>query len=460
MRSGRRWRSAKVGKIYIVGNEVTQDRVILRLLGLYPGQTLRYPEIEDRRGQPGPVQPVRTSRGRTPSPTITVLESKDDYGVYKDILVTVKETQTGSFMIGAGINSNAGLMGNIVLNERNFDLFRVPTSLADVWDGRAFRGAGQEFRIEAVPGTEVQRYTVSLREPYLFDQPYSLTTSFYYFERFYDEDIEERLGGRITVAHTFNNTWPDFFTKIFDGPVLSYLRESRYALSVNAGIRLEDVVVSGLSPGAPLDYTDRRMGTTWWSAQVSASPTTRAIRSCGPPPAATIDASVEADFGTFTYHTGQHHRQPLLHAVGAARRLRQTRAGPAFAAVVGQRQHPGIRPLLCRRLRQPSAASSSAASAPSQSNYEIGGDFMFLNSIEYQIPVMANDHLYFVAFVDSGTVESSTEINNYRVSAGVGMRLAIPMLGPLPLALDVGVPIVRGPGDHIEYIAFSVGFFH
>ena len=103
-------------------------------------------------------------------------------------------------MIGAGINSNAGLMGNIVLNERNFDLFRVPTSLADIWEGRAFRGAGQEFRIEAVPGTLVQRYTVTFREPYLFDRPYSLTTSFYFFERFYDEDIEERMGGRVTLG--------------------------------------------------------------------------------------------------------------------------------------------------------------------------------------------------------------------------------------------------------------------
>jgi outer membrane protein insertion porin family len=198
---------SQVGKIYVVGNDVTQDRVILRLLGLYPGQTLRYPEVKI-----GEAAIARSNlfdiKGEETKPRIDVLEPTDGYGVYKDILVTVKETQTGSFMIGVGINSNAGLMGNIVLNERNFDLFRVPTSLADVWDGRAFRGAGQEFRIEAVPGTLVQRYSATLREPYLFDQPYSLTNSIYYFERFYSEDIEERLGGRVTVAHTFTKRSP------------------------------------------------------------------------------------------------------------------------------------------------------------------------------------------------------------------------------------------------------------
>ena len=34
-----------VGEVIIVGNTVTQDRVIRRMLGLYPGQMLRYPEL-------------------------------------------------------------------------------------------------------------------------------------------------------------------------------------------------------------------------------------------------------------------------------------------------------------------------------------------------------------------------------------------------------------------------------
>ena len=56
-------------------------------------------------------------------------------------------------MFGLGVNSDAGLTGSIVLNERNFDFERVPESFDDLLSGHAFRGGGQEFRLEAVPGT-------------------------------------------------------------------------------------------------------------------------------------------------------------------------------------------------------------------------------------------------------------------------------------------------------------------
>jgi RNA polymerase sigma factor (sigma-70 family) len=77
--------------------------------------------------------------------------------------LNVQERPTGSLMFGVGVNSDAGLAGSIVLNERNFDILRQPTSPDDFADGAAWRGAGQEMRIEAVPGTQVQRCTVSHR---------------------------------------------------------------------------------------------------------------------------------------------------------------------------------------------------------------------------------------------------------------------------------------------------------
>src|SRR5205807_845567 len=97
------------------------------------------------------------------------IENPDVDEPWKNILVTVQEKSTGSFMIGAGVTSDAGLTGSIVINERNFDITNWPTTFEDILEGRAWRGAGQEFRVEAVPGTTFQRYTVSFREPYLFD---------------------------------------------------------------------------------------------------------------------------------------------------------------------------------------------------------------------------------------------------------------------------------------------------
>ena len=63
-------------------------------------------------------------------------------GQYIDIDAFVEEARTGRFMFGVGVNSEAGLTGQIVIDERNFDLFRWPTSFQDIVNGTAWRGAG------------------------------------------------------------------------------------------------------------------------------------------------------------------------------------------------------------------------------------------------------------------------------------------------------------------------------
>jgi hypothetical protein len=75
-----------------------------------------------------------------------------------DVLVNVQEEKTGNLMFGQGVNSDSGLTGSITLNERNFDLCHPPTSQKNLSVGTTFQGAGQEFRIEAIPGTQVQRF--------------------------------------------------------------------------------------------------------------------------------------------------------------------------------------------------------------------------------------------------------------------------------------------------------------
>ena len=83
---------------------------------------------------------------------IKVLDREGE-GDFKDIEINVEEANTGSLIFGVGVNSNTGLTGSIVLNERNFDLFNPPTSLQDFLNGTAWRGAGQNFRVMAMPGT-------------------------------------------------------------------------------------------------------------------------------------------------------------------------------------------------------------------------------------------------------------------------------------------------------------------
>ena len=67
------------------------------------------------------------------------------------------------------------------------------------------------------------------------------------------------------------------------------------------------------------------------------------------------------------------------------------------------------------------------------------------------------DTLRGVTFVDAGTVEKNLEITTIRSSIGVGMRLTLPFLGQVPLALNFAVPTTRGRFDNTQVVSFSLG---
>ncbi len=124
--------------------------------------------------------------------------------------VQAQETQTGRLMLGVGVNSDAGLVGNFVLDEQNFDITRLPHSWEDIRNGTAWRGAGQGLRIEANPGTQVQRYAATFREPYLYETPagwVQMNVSGYYFTRIYENWTEGRVGGKVGLGLALT---PDF----------------------------------------------------------------------------------------------------------------------------------------------------------------------------------------------------------------------------------------------------------
>ena len=115
--------------------------------------------------------------------------------------VFVQETRTGRFMFGVAVNSDAGVTGQITIDERNFDATRPPGSWDDVLNGTAWRGAGQGFRIEAQPGSQVQRYLISYTDPYFLDTNVSFSASAFYFDRRYFDWDESRYGGRLAWGY-------------------------------------------------------------------------------------------------------------------------------------------------------------------------------------------------------------------------------------------------------------------
>jgi outer membrane protein insertion porin family len=425
----------RVADVIVQGNEVTRDNVIRRQVPLYPGQILTYPDLLQAEMNLRRLGIFEEDPAAGGPPTVTV-DNPDVDEPFKTVRVNVHEKPTGSFMVGVGINSDAGLTGSIVLNERNFDILNPPSSIEELLSGRAWRGAGQDFRLEAVPGTQFQRYTASWREPFLFDSPYSLGLSAYYYTRNFLEYDESRVGGRITLGRKLNQFW-----------------------SVNGTMRIESVDVFNVQPYEPLEIQrdsgshfqlGTRLGFTRDTRDSYLRPTTGSL----------LDFGAEEVFGDFTF--------PLLTMEGTKFWTvgeRPDGSGKQVLALHSHVSYAGSNTPVYERFYAGGFRSIRGFSfrgvGPHVLDFNVGGDFAWLNSLEYQIPLMASDNLFFVAFLDSGTVERSVEIRDYRVTAGAGLRIAVPqLLGPVPIALDFGYPLTQAPGDKRQIFSFWLGFFN
>ncbi|HEV3385863.1 MAG TPA: outer membrane protein assembly factor BamA [Gemmata sp.] len=421
----------RVGRVMIEGNSVTQDRVILNQIPLRSGQILEYPQVEiakARLARLGIFDPDNP-------PTVEVVPNEWD-SVYQDVIVRVKETRTGQFMVGGSVNSDMGLSGNVTINERNFDILRWPTSWDDIVEGRAWRGGGQEFRIEAVPGIEFQRYSVTWREPYLFDTPFALTVSGYYNEFQYAEYFEDLVGLRVTLDRRLDQYWTASLSTRIEGVDITNV--PYWAPQSIAGDKGDSYLV-GVRAGLSRDTRDSVVYPTKGNV---------------------FNIGIEQVFGTQQFPIGTVEFTQFFsnkyfarddgsgQQVLCLRSLVEVEGGnaPVYERFYGG----GIRSFRGFEFR---------GVGPFQNDLAVGGNFAWLNTIEYQVPLLTNDKVQGVIFCDHGTVEQNFAIHNYRVAIGAGIRVSLPMLGPLPLALDFAIPLNQAPQDKKQLVNFSMGYF-
>ena len=384
--------------------------------------------------QPGMMQPGMAQPGMVPNFGVEPLQVFPGQEPYVVVDVDAEETQTGRLMIGAGVNSNAGLVGNIVVDEQNFDITRLPRSWDDIRNGTAFRGAGQRFRLEAAPGTELQRYTATFQEPYLFDTRIGLSTSASYYTRYFYDWSEGRVGGRVGLGYQFAFA-PD--------------------LSVNAGFRGESVDIYNPRVFAPA--IQNMLGTN--SVYGFSTGLIHDTRDSPFLPTQGHLATFEFEqvIGTFVYPRGiLEGRQYFLlneRPDGSGRHVL------SVGSVLGMSgpDTPAYDNFFAGGYNTLRGFTFRGAS-PRQNGAVIGGPFEWLNTVEYMFPITANDALRGVVFTDFGTVESNVSINNMRVAPGFGLRITLPAMGPAPIALDFAVPVVYAPDDSKQLFSFFVGF--
>jgi len=416
----------RIGEIRIEGNRLTQDKVVRRELRFYPEEPVNTKLIDraQRRLEgTGLFQP--DSVAITPIPT-------DDPGV-ADILVRVEETETANLMLGAGVSSNSGVLGNISLVQRNFDACDWPESSEEFWRGEAFRGAGQTFQIVLEPGTELQRYRVDFADPHVFDTEYSFSSSLFYFDRLRDAYDERRIGGRFGFG-----------------------RELREDLAAFLNLRLENINIRNLDSVVPKDVLDVEGSSNLTSVEVGLRKDTTDSY-LFPTEGYRLTGSVEQAGAlggsyTFTRFTVDGRRYWTV--------TRDVLGRESVLAVHGRLGFiAGDAPIFERFFAGGQGSLRGfefRGVGPRMFDTALGGDFLALASAEYSFPIFGKT-LTGVLFLDTGTVEERFELTTWRASVGAGIRFTVPFFGPVPFALDFGFPLSKDGDDEEEVFSFSIG---
>jgi outer membrane protein insertion porin family len=419
-----------IGSIFVHGNSTVAEKVFLRELRVAPGQLYNSGELLDAADR------IRSTR-LVDNQGVTITPIGDDPNT-RDLLVEVKETQTIFFLVGAGVTSNSGILGNISYEQRNFDITNVPSSLDELFSRRAFRGAGEYFRILLEPGTEQTRARITFEEPWLFDQPYNFRSDVYYSTREREHWFETRTGLTETVGHRFTNEF-----------------------SLSGTIRAEDIFIHAITDAfhrAPeIDAAKGHSTLTSFGLTARYDTTDSRILPTRGVIANAVYEYAGAFGGDYDFHKltlGYTYFQTVNEDLLERKTILTYRADAGYItgnAPFFERFYAGglgsVRGFAYRGI--------SPRSGPEED--PIGGKFSLSGSMELNFPI-AGEALRGVVFADAGTVEPDFRLGTIRSSVGFGVRLTLPIFGQLPLALDFGIPITKDRQDDTRFISFSLGF--
>ena len=430
---GQRFRT---GLVIIQGNDLTQQKVIRRRVENLPDRWLDGTKTREAERR------LRQSRLFEPSAVAVTIQPEDeDNPGHRDVLVQVAETNTGSINFGVSANTDFGVAGGISISQRNFDLFDTPDSFDEFVRGRAFRGAGQTFSIAAQPGTEQSIYSISFGEPNLFNSEYAFQSSAFFRERIFRDYDEQRFGGSFRLGRAFGTRWSGGLT-----------------------LRAEDIEISDIDTDAPVDIFDVEGGN--FLTSVGFELTRSTLDSIYRPTEGTRTSMSVQQYGAlggdfdFTRFFVSHGvyltvdedflgRPTVLSIETRAGYIPQDGEAPIFERFyLGGRSFRGFE----FRGIGPVGIRNDTGTLGSD---QIGGDFSYFLGVEIQKPIY-EDSIALVGFIDSGTVADEVDFSEYRVSAGLGVRLFIPQFGQAPLAFDFAIPVVDEETDETQIFSFSV----
>jgi outer membrane protein insertion porin family len=433
-------RQFRIGKIDITGNEQVHDKVVRRILDEYdfsPGE-LYNAGIAPKQGG---GQLERYVQRMTMSEEAMIRPAQPTEGApdRRDAIVDIKEGLTGMWNPGVAVGSDSGVVGQLIWQQRNFDIQDWPESIEEFITMRSFKGAGQSLRVALEPGTHVSYYSVTFTEPYFQDKPTSLDVAGSSYERWRESHDEKRKKAYIGFEQRLKNRWRPSF-----------------------GFRVENVEVGDLDFDAPQEIIDVKGHNLLVGARLGIGRDMRDDRYT-PSNGYRFDVGYEQvtgeyDFGivkgsTVGYRTLYEdllERRTVL-ALKLLAATTVSEAPPFDKFYGGGTSTYGIRGFEYRGVS--TRGLQTNVINPVRKD-PIGSDWIFLANTEITVPLIG-ENIGALFFVDSGTIDTG----RYRASIGAGIEISIPqLLGTrVPMRFEFATPFMKDEEDETQVFSFYMG---
>lgn len=424
-----------IGDIIVDGNNKTRDFIVKRNIFLQPGSV--YNENTMR------SDILRLMGTQAFKDVQRELKKDEQTGLY-DVYIALEEQRTGKISLGVGIDSASGFFGSVGFGENNF------------------RGLGQKLNLNVLAGTGVLmndssvvnkanlQGEISFLEPMFKRENQSL--SIRGFGRYYGSyqvplAVEKRFGAEATIARKFK-TYKN--------------------LSGSIGFGVESVDLSEGDEGKiRAKYLERGVA---WSNRKDELDGGFFVKVTPSLIYDTRDSSVNARHGilakvTFEENLGiSGNTFGKLHGMIKKFAPVGKKSSLVLTARAGGKIHGDVPEFANFALGGPYSIRGFNIS-------EVGvGDGFMMGSAEFRAPIPFIDrltsntflnNLRLAAFVDAGTLFNDSigsKVYNkpgYAITAGVGLRVFIPGLGPINL--DYGLPLTNTMGVDRKSGFFTFG---
>lgn len=413
-----------IGDIIVEGNNKTKDFIVKRNIFLQPGSV--YNENTMR------SDILRLMGTQAFKDVQRELTQDEQTGLY-DVHIALDEQRTGRISLGVGIDSASGFFGSVGFGENNF------------------RGLGQKLNLNLMAGTGVLMNDSSIVEKANFQGELSFLEPMFKrenqslalrgFARYYGSyqvplAIEKRFGAEATIARKFS-TYKNLSGSIGFG-IESVTLDEGDGTKMRAKYREHNVAWANRDKELDGGFFIKVTPALVYDTRDSMVNARRGVLA---------RITLEENLGLSGETFGKLH--------GMIRRFVPVGKKSSFVvtARAGGKLHGNMPDFAGFSLGGPYTIRGFNIS-------EVGvGDGYMLGSAEYRVPIPFIDrltsnsflnNLRLAAFVDAGTLFNKTigsdiyDKPGYAITAGVGLRIFIPGLGPINL--DYGIPLTNTSG--------------